>query len=537
MTPMTFTPQPQARRAPSSPLRASTLQRVLLAAALATCCNVPLGCGKAATDAQQAPNILWVVWDTTRADHMSLYGHDKPTTPFLEEWAKDARVFEHCSSTGCSTVPSHAGMFTGMLPSEHGTRFGHQWLEDQHETIAELLGGAGYQTYLWSANPHISAAENFVQGFQTVEHPWDEETRTEAFKIVLRKIRRDHSSELPKNIQQGKRNEWMIKAAGELAEVGLTKWLDERDSDKPYFAFINYMEAHRPFIPPARYRKRMMSKEDVDRSFTVDRSWTPMWAYTFGVNEYTQKELEIMAGTYDAALAELDDIFKSLIQTLEERGELENTVVILTADHGEHLGEHHMLDHQYALYDALTRVPLIVHAPGRFLPGRDETLVANFDIFPTLLELAGIDPSEGHQSTAVSLLHPNKDRPLLAEMPATFTEPFIAVGSAYPDFDPNKWSRKLRAFRYGDYKLLWSSAGDHELYHMPSDPMEARNLFAEEPERAAELMDEMNAFLETLQDPPPREGSPPNKQSPEQLQMLRDLGYISDGDDQEDEED
>jgi arylsulfatase A-like enzyme len=513
-----------------SPLKhKSPLTRCFLAVALLAGCSLPLGCGTSEEEvSEQPPNIIWVVWDTTRADHMSLYGHHRKTTPFLEEWSKDARVFERCSSTGCSTVPSHAGMFTGKLPTEHDTRFGNQWLQDEHVTIAELLGDAGYQTYLWAANPHISKAENFTQGFQTVEHPWDVESRQQALQIVMRKLKRDESSELGDNIRAGRANEWMIKAAGQLAEVGLTKWLDKRDKDRPYMAFINYMEAHRPFIPPARYRKRMMSQEDVDRSFKVDRSWIPMWAYTFGLHEYTDKELEIMAATYDACLAELDDIFKSLMTNLEARGELENTVVILTADHGEHLGEHHMLDHQYSLFDALTRVPMIVHAPGRIKPGRDERPVANFDVFPTLLELAGIDPSKGPQSTAVSLLHPSEDRPLLAELPATFTEPFVAVGGSFPEFDPKPWSRKLRAFRYKGHKLIWSSQGNHELYHPTSDPLEGNNLMESKPELAEELLTEFKAFMETLQPPLPRGPEGERIHSEEYLRMLRELGYLGD---------
>lgn len=513
-----------------SPLKhTSPLTRCFLATALVVSCGLPLGCGAADTPvSDQPPNIIWVVWDTTRADHMSLYGHDKPTTPFLEEWAKDARVFERCSSTGCSTVPSHAGMFTGKLPTEHDTRFGNQWLQDEHDTAAEILGRAGYQTYLWAANPHISKMENFTQGFETIEHPWDPESRNQALQIVLRKLQRDQSSELGNKIRNGQTNEWMIKAAGQLAEIGLTKWLDKRDKNRPYLAFINYMEAHRPFIPPARYRKRMMSQEDVNRSFKVDRSWIPMWAYTFGLHEYTEKELEIMAATYDACLAELDDMFKSLMTNLEARGELENTVVILTADHGEHLGEHHMLDHQYSLFDALTRVPLIIHAPGRIEPGRDKRPVANFDIFPTLLELAGIDPSEGAQSTAVSLLNPSEDRPLLAELPATFTEPFVAVGSAFPDFDPTPWARKLKAFRYKGHKLVWSSTGNHELYHPESDPLEQIDLAASKPELTAELLVEFKAFMKTLLPPMPRGTRGRSEYTAEQLQLLKDLGYVSD---------
>ena len=189
-----------------------------------------------------------------------------------------------------------------------------------------------------------------------------------------------------------------------------------------------------------------------------------------------------------------------------------------------------MLDHQYSLYDALIHVPLIVHAPGYLPPGRDERHVANYDIFPTVLELAGIDPSKGPQSTAQSLLNPGEDRPLLAELPATFTEPFVAVGKAFPNLDVEPWTRKLKAFRYKGHKLVWSSRGDHELYHTKSDPGEQTNLFESKPELAKELMAEFEAFMGTLLEPPPRDGTQRRVPSAEYLQQLKDLGYVADED-------
>jgi len=483
----------------------------------------------------KGPNILWVVWDTTRADRMSLYGHERETTPFLEEWtAKNARVFENCISTASSTVPSHAGMFTGKLPSEHGSRFGHQWLDDAHRTAAELLSDAGYRTFLWAANPHISSHENFQQGFDVERHPWDDETIQSAFRIVLGKVKGDKSSELARKLRSGKGTPWMIKAAGELAEPTLQEWLKESDSEQPFFAFLNYMEAHRPFVPPQEFRERFMTPEEIQRSYEVDRSWTPMWSYTFGLHEYTDEELAIMAATYDATLAELDALFKSLISSLEASGHLEDTVIILTGDHGEHLGEHHMLDHQYSLYNGLIRVPMIVSYPGRVEVGRDERPVANYDVFPTLLELADIAPPGDFDSSAVSLMSPVADRARLAELPAIFTEPFPPVRKAHPDFDPTPWERRLRAFHKGDYKLIWAENGEHELYNEALDPGEESNLFEAEPLVAKRMLDDLHEFARKLQAAAVT-GDSDHQRDPAYLEMLKGLGYVDDGEEDEDE--
>lgn len=122
--------------------------------------GIIFGCDSSET--AEPPNIIFVVWDTVRADHLSLYGHQRRTTPFLDEWAQGARIYEDCISVGSTTVPSHSSMFTGLLPSEHGTsnETSTYVLDDKFDTLAEQLRAAGYSTYMFSANPFLSHAEN-----------------------------------------------------------------------------------------------------------------------------------------------------------------------------------------------------------------------------------------------------------------------------------------------------------------------------------------------------------------------------------------
>ena len=366
------------------------------------------------------PNVLWIVWDTVRADRTSLYGHSTATTPKLDEWAKGARIFDNVVSAASSTTPSHASMFTGLLPTQHGANNEHRWLEDRYATLAEILKEADYSTYLWAANPHISNQENFQQGFDHEAHPWDPKHRERAIEIVRAKMEGDRTSEIGSERRSGKFPPWAIKAAGELAEVDLLQWLDGLEAGTPYFAFVNYMEAHRPFIPNREARERVMPPEMVDRSYRVDRSWIPMWTYTFGLSEYSEAELELMARTYDATLTELDDLFAHLLESLEARGQLENTAIILTADHGEHLGEQHMLDHQFSLYAPVINVPLVIRYPARIEPGRDARPVMNFDIFPTVLDLAALEPPADLVTRSRTLLDPAAERIRVAEYPAVF---------------------------------------------------------------------------------------------------------------------
>ncbi len=251
-----------------------------------------------------------------------------------------------------------------------------------------------------------------------------------------------------------------------------------------------------------------------------------MWDYTLGVGEYTAEELAIMAKTYDACIAELDDLFADLIGRLEAGGYLENTVVVLTSDHGEHLGEKHMLDHQFSLYEGVVRVPLVLFYPAVIPQGRRAAPVSNFDLFPTLLGLAGIPASDGTQR-AIDLLDAGANtstRERLAEYPSDFDHALEGVRMRHPDWDPSPFQRRLTAFFVGDHKLIWASDGRHELYDLAQDPEELVDLAATDPERLAALLDQLGQAVHSLDAFPYDEAREPEL-SREQQERLEALGY------------
>ena len=470
------------------------------------------------------PNILMVVWDTVRADHLSLYGYDRETTPRLDRWAEQARVFEDCLSTAPITVSSHAAMFTGLLPTENGASNAHQWLNEEFTTLAEQLLESGYRTYAWSANPHLSVEENFTQGFEKVEHPWDADVRDQARAIVSQKVAGDSSNELGKRLRKQDVDGWTLKAAGELAQPALSQWLATSDATRPFFALVNYMEAHRPLIPPRRLREKFMSAEDVERSYQVDVSWVPMWAFNFGLRELSERELKIIAAVYDASILELDELFDDLLASLRSAGQLENTVIVLTADHGEHLGDSHMLDHQFSVYDALLSVPLVVHFPKRFTAGRDSHPVSNYDLYPTLLELAGLQPPTAGLRGPRSLLKPANSRMRLAEFTAPFTKPFRALKKSYPEWDQTPWEQSLRSLSDARFKLIKGSAGRRELYSVGD---ETHDLASEKTAEIERLERDLDDWIQSLK-PATDEAVP--ETSTEHRELLKGLGYSGDDD-------
>jgi len=268
-----------------------------------------------------------------------------------------------------------------------------------------------------------------------------------------------------------------------------------------------------------------MEPEDVAKSYDVDRSWTSMWEYTFGLSDYDEEALALTRATYDATIAELDDYLRNLLGALEAGGHLDDTVVVLTSDHGEHLGEQHMFDHQYSIYQPLLRVPLIVHAPGRFAPGRESRPVMNFDIFPTLLELAGIEPPADLTSQAVSLLHPRANRVRFAEEPSSSVLGVKMILEKHPDFDADPWLRNLRALIVGSHKLIWASDGSRELFDLEHDPWETEDLVNAETEIADSLSAAIERYYASLQLCVPGE-TIEIELSPEQEEFLRSLGYM-----------
>jgi len=499
---------------------------------LLTCLAIVTGCDSGET--AERPNIVFIVWDTVRADHLSLYGHERRTTPFLDEWAQGARVYDNCISVGSTTVPSHASMFTGLLPTEHGTSNEKYVLSDKFETLAEELQAAGYGTYMFSANPFVSRWKQYAsltQGFDTVEHPWSKRYYDRAVRITLSKVKPyDRSNPIAERIRTGKQLiHWNVKASGELAQQGVKSWLERQDRDRPFFIFLNYMEAHAPLLPSDEHRLQMMSPGQVRASYNVDRHFMAVWSYVFGLEHYTPEEIALTAATYDAAILELDILFQQLIESLRADGRLENTIVVLLGDHGDHMGEHHMLDHQFSVYEPLMRIPLVIQYPKRFTPGRDPRPVTNLDLFPTLLELVGLQPPV--PTKGVSLLHAPDQRPRLGECPHPMYGPLNRILRDYPDFDPRPWWRSLRAYYDGPYKFIQSSDGRHELYNLVEDPGELQNLFQEQPELAARLNADLRAYLSASQPGTGPASTPSHQLTPEEIEGLEALGYMVDSDD------
>jgi len=410
------------------------------------------------------------VLDTTRRDRLSTYGYPGQTSPALDRVASEGLVYEQCTSAGSWTLPSHASIFTGMYPRDHGTTVEHWNLAGEHTTLAEVLSANGYATAGFCCNPWISDDTGLLQGFGEFHEIW-----------------------------RGRRDPRDEHGAARVTEK-ILEWLDAReDTAEPFFAFVNYLEPHTPYRPPQPFRDRFLPADADPIAVQEVMGWkTPReFGYMLGVPgmEISEEQFSILDGLYDAEVAYQDSRFGELVDGLAARGLLDETLLVVVADHGEQLGEHGMLDHKMSLYEENVHVPLVLRYPGAVPVGRVSARVQSHDIFMTVLELAGID----HEPPVGAGRLPFDDeagegrRYTFVDMgrPTVFME---LMEREWPGADVRRFDRWLRAVQDPRFKYIRASDGRRELYDVRDDPAESEDLSGTLPEVEERLQEVLTRF-------------------------------------------
>ena len=446
-----------------------------------------LGVSHAAAD---APNILVLMLDTVAARRIGAHGAGEEVTPRLDAFARTAHVFERAVSTSNWTLPSHASIFTGLYPTSHGATGSDGWLSDAFPTLAEVLSSAGYATYLFSANPYVSDKHGLDQGFETTEYTWEDPWQ-EKVRAFMDAREYEGNKRLSKFAA--------FKDAGAIIRDGFLEWEVQRSKDpRPFFAFLNFMEAHQPWYVTRDERGRFLAGSQLEHSFELNHSYGRRHAFGFGYGGYTEEDLAVVRGLYDASVHRLDAIVGELLAELERRGRFEDTVIVVVSDHGDETGEHGLLGHEYALYDTLLHVPLLIRHPALFPPGRTSGPVQSIDLYPTLLEVAGVKPPDGHRVESRSLLHyaaaEAQERAIVGEYLKPKQKPLNAVAKRHPEFVRERWLRPLRSIEVGGYKLIIREGDDPELYHVAEDADERFDIARRDPARVARLLARLDAW-------------------------------------------
>lgn len=412
-----------------------------------------------------APNVLLITLDTVRAPSMSLFGYARRTTPHLEALADTGAVFDHALSTTPWTLPSHASMFTGRWYHELSADYAVP-LDATHLTLAEFLSARGYATAAFVANlGYCGAQTGLARGFAHYEdYPisWGQLVSSSALiRTIANNFRLRRLIENDEHLNR--------KTADRLNDDAL-QWLD-RTGTRPFFVFVNYFDAHDPYLPPAPF----------DTKFGPGRPngrYSPLhhWLYDPAVRhrELDGATIQHERDAYDGSLAYLDDRLGALFSALKGRGLWDNTLVVITSDHGEEFGEHRVFEHGYSLYLPSIHVPLIVSLPGRVPAGkRIQAPISLRDLASTIVDLLDFTrdaPFPGASLARYWETSPGPTRmqeePLLAELTHVTGQP-----EWFPASKGNMKSLVFHGMRY-----IRNGDGTEELYAYSKDPWEVNNL-------------------------------------------------------------
>jgi arylsulfatase A-like enzyme len=415
------------------------------------------------------PNVLFVVSDTLRRDHLGTYGYSRQTSPRIDAFAASAVVFDRAYAQSPSTKPSMASVFTSLHPSAHRAVFNEHALADRFVTLAEVFAAASYETAGFTENPVVSGKFGYNQGFRE-------------YRIHKERHQR-------------------LGGPAKIFDRALADWLG-RNAQREFFLYVHFVDPHSPYWAPKKYRGRFAKTEGPG-------------GWGLDVKSSTVGDLAEALAKYDEEILFVDARFGALLDRIEELGLREETIVVFLSDHGEAFGEHGAFHHSRSVYAELIDVPFMISASARMKAGRRSEPVQHIDLFPTLLDLTGTRAvaaklGVGDQLRGESLVDSNRSK--------------LTGRSIVSEHLRGGWGRPARSIVSGDTKLIEQfDTGEFELYDLASDRGDTANRFDTAPaEERDRLVAEARAFVEAVS----YTAAPEVQVSPEDRLLLQQLGYL-----------
>lgn len=445
---------------------------------------------------KQPMNLVLIIIDALRPDHLGCYGYPKATSVNLDQLAQDGYQFKEAIANAPYTMASVPSILTGTYQYRHGIRYQPSVLSSANTTLTEILASHGYKRAAFVANPLISHENGFDQGFEFF-HGYDE-----------------------------LRNSSEERISASLLTQRAIEWLKGRPKG-PFFLLLFYFDTHWPYEPPEPFDGRF--DPDFHGEFTLYRDWEQGKVAIEDIyfhNSLSLREVSHIQSLYDGCIASVDSEVGVFWRALEKLGLQGDTLLVITSDHGESLGEHGLFfTHGFDLYDTLVRVPLIIRLPGE--RGRKiEEQVRLIDILPTTLDLLGIEAKASFDGVSL--------KPL---MKARAFEPLEAYGENAP-IHPGAYRERPRMFLEGthgawqmlrlkEWKLIRIPDGkddQYELYDLKKDPEEQDNLFHERTDVAQRLKKRLLELSTIYNQKPSEERVAPIDE--EARERLKSMGYI-----------
>ena len=444
-----------------------------------------LGCSGQPDDyAGPMPNVLLISIDTLRSDHCSMHGYARETTPTLRSVAKEGARFDLAYAPSATTLPSHATMFTGLYPIAHRVIKNGLILDEDHLTLAEILSAEGYETAGIASSFVLDAKFGVAQGFdfydddfKQKEATWAEREQWEGFEL-----------------------DGAFDRRADFATDRAIAWLErKRRGGQPFFLFVHYFDPHAPYAPPASF------------------------AAKFAPEENSADEHSKTIALYDAEIAFTDEQIARLLAAVERLGLNANTILVITADHGEGLMQHGWPSHGIHIYEEAVHVPLIFRWPGKIDAAQvlDEP-VSLADLMPTILTLTGSQMND------------------LAFQGITLSSALDGTESLDPQRTMYLHRRHYKGRHYGKSVKMWAKGekfavragkwkyiegveeGTKELFDLAVDPGETNNLADSFPDQLTALATMLQGWKERSASAEPIQSN----LSDEDRRRLRSLGYV-----------
>ena len=418
-----------------------------------------------------------VVMDCVTADSLSCYGYDKKTTPNIDKIAKSSLLFENAISASSWTLASTASLFTGKWVSHHLACDQHQFLDSKHKTLSEYLSENGYKTASFSDSCYVNERTGLSRGF---EYFYDISFKNFPVKFKFIKL-------LKLLLQLRKR---ISKKGFKYTDTHLQMqqvrdWISKNKKKQPFFIYIHNDETHYPYYP----RKRFLKKFAKISQRTIEHTIQDREKILGETGVFEKTDFELLKTLYNGELAYLDNNLGKLFNFMKKKGLLDNTILIITSDHGSNFGEHDLYGHSFCLYDSVIRIPLILYYPKLYSPKKIKQQVQNIDILPTLLDILEINGENSVNGNSINNLR-NGDyfRNFAISEHALQNISLFEKNVKKPRKNlKEKYHNTLHAFRTDKYKYIWSSNYKHELYNLLKDPDEKSNLIHKLPDVSAKL--------------------------------------------------